>query len=558
MGKRKKITLVESNNMLVVDTQSDKIKAILADELTFKSEEYRHPTEHKRALGSLRRELHREHGEFPNENDPAVQELIKQIDYHKRVLKNPVITKHKEMWDLDHANRLFTQAGFTKRVSDVLFRYGYDTEVRYLSPIKPPGVFKPNWSRFYQTLKRFGITLYPDQEQFLQQFFAHRRGRFDLPTGFGKTFMIGMIALLLPKARIHVVTTRATILAKEIYPELCSLVPDVGIVSSKKKSFGHRVMCISAKSMHRVSSECDILFGDEIHELVTDTVAPSFGKYDVSRNFGLSATHDMRQDKKDYRAEGIFGPIILKREFWHSVRQGQIVDIKVRWRLVDGRDTVGRTSDPTTKRRRAFWRNQARNEAIALDARSYSDETQVLITCETLDHLLALKRLLPEFMLVYDPNSVSREKLLARYEDGSWPRGLKPITAELLAKYTRGFEKRKIRKAICTPIWNVGVNFKDLQVLIRADGGATEINSRQIPGRVCRLGGELREEKKYGILHDYVDAFCDYTRDRFRKRYRHYAKMRFKQELPEGVKQPRLLHAKSDPAQLEIDFEQSS
>ena len=79
--------------------------------------------------------------------------------------------------------------------------------------------------------------------EFIQKILSNRWGRGDCPPGFGKSFMIGIIAALLPRATIDVVTRRVAVLRDRIYPELVQMVGDVGIVGGGKKIINKRVMC---------------------------------------------------------------------------------------------------------------------------------------------------------------------------------------------------------------------------------------------------------------------------------------------------------------------------
>ena len=65
------------------------------------------------------------------------------------------------------------------------------------------------------------------------------------------------------------------------------------------------------------------------------------------------------------------------------------------------------------------------------------------------------------------------------------------------------FETGRLRKAIATPIWREGCDFRNLAVLIRADAMAGVIPSVQIPGRLSRTA----VGKTSGLLIDFMDSF---------------------------------------------------
>jgi hypothetical protein len=67
------------------------------------------------------------------------------------------------------------------------------------------------------------------------------------------------------------------------------------------------------------------------------------------------------------------------------------------------------------------------------------------------------------------------------------------------------------------------VDFKNLQVLIRADGGGSKINDHQIPGRVSRISDDA--DKKIGVIHDFLDCFDVGYKNRSEKRRANYAEL---------------------------------
>jgi superfamily II DNA or RNA helicase len=95
-------------------------------------------------------------------------------------------------------------------------------------------------------------------------------------------------------------------------------------------------------------------------------------------------------------------------------------------------------------------------------------------------------------------------------------------------KLTKDFEKGKLKKAICTTVWNVGVSFNNLAVLIRASGGGSAINDIQIPGRVSRIA----EGKTHGIVHDYLDQFNRGMKMQAASRAKTYDRNKWKQIFP--------------------------
>jgi len=88
-----------------------------------------------------------------------------------------------------------------------------------------------------------------------------------------------------------------------------------------------------------------------------------------------------------------------------------------------------------------------------------------------------------------------------------------------------------LRKVIATSVWNRGVNFKNLEVLIRADAGSSVIDDTQIPGRLSRTTDD--GEKICGILIDYMDQFDPTFKLKASKRKTTYKRKGWEQIVPE-------------------------
>lgn len=456
MGSKKVVTLYKTGNILLVHPTSDSIFKLLENKLTFM-------------------EQTKQHGKGKS-----------VIEFNRRVL-----------FELDHKHRVVTFFGFWKLIRDTLRQNGYEVKFKDRTPADP-NLFVPHWNNIKQ------YSLRENQPEFIQKLLTNRCGRFDCPPGFGKSFMIGLIAALLPKAQIDVVTRRVSVLRDRIYPELLQMVGDVGIVGGGKNVKDKRVMCYTSGSLRHSPATADILIGDECHELAADNSAKELVRWQSSRNYGLSASHDMRWDKKDFRTHGLFGPLIYRVNYQQAQDAKMVVPIKVSWSSVEMSYDPCQGYDDTVKRKRyGFWCNNKRNAVIAKDAQQYDDDTQVLITVETLEHAMNLKKQLPNFTLVYRENALTARDRNDYARNGFCSFDEPLMDSERRRNLTLAFEKGKLKKVICTTVWNVGVSFNALAVLIRADGGSSAINDVQIPGRVSRIS----TDKPYGVVHDYLDKF---------------------------------------------------
>lgn len=422
-------------------------------------------------------------------------------------------------WDLfthDHKNRLVTSWGFYWKLRKLLRQAGYHLQLEDLTPPPRPEIFEPRWDKVFED----GTELRWDQDKVLAKIASHPCGRFDCPTGYGKTFLVGLVGLMYPKARIDFVTKRLAVLRNEIYPELCGMLPSVGICCSGQRVLGRRVMCYSAGCLHHADGTADILIADEVHELAADSYAEKLGKYERSRNYGFSASQEMRWDGKDMRLEAIFGPIIHRISYADAQEHGLVVPIEVLWTDVVMDEDPADGFEDAAKKRHGIWRNSYRNRLIVADANRYDDDTQVLITVETLDHAVRLAKLLPEFTLVYAVGGLSAEKRHQYIDQKLLPEDHPRMTLERYTKLKKRFESGKLKKCIVTTTWNVGVNFRQLATLIRAEGGSSPITSTQVPGRTSRIF----DGKQAARVHDYRDQFNPGFRWQAKQRAKTYEK----------------------------------
>lgn len=419
---------------------------------------------------------------------------------------------------VDGEPQMRTNAGFLPRIQTVLKKAGLTYQVKDLEPARRAHVFEPVWKNTE------GFDWRHRQKETLECLLAHERGQVWWATGAGKSWLMVPLCLVLPKARIVICTKHLSVL-NEHYTRLSKTLPSVGLITGSSKQKGCRVTCVSSGSLQHIDpTEVDIFLADEHHELATDVMFEKFARFEYSRMFGLSANFNDRFDGADFELEGIFGPLITKLTYEEGVENDMIVPIRVLWRTVVMQNNPAAGFEGVFRKKFGIWRNSARNAQIAKDARKYPD-AQILITVETLEHACYLKKHLPEFTLCYAPSDAYKESLDDYKSKGLIPEDEELMTAQRLFDIKRDFESGKLRKAIATTVWNRGVNFHELQVLIRADASSSAIADTQIPGRLSRLS----EGKEAGILIDYFDDFDPSLKRKAQQRAADYRKKGWKQ-----------------------------
>ena len=352
-----------------------------------------------------------------------------------------------------------------------------------------------------------------------------KRRQIVVPTAAGKTKFVEMVARSMPTARILYTTVGRKLLG-QVYPRLKESMGDmVSCVGRSDEDIRSRVLCCTVGTLHKLQ-ECvfDVTFVDEIQQVATPHRVEKAMLIKSHKVFGLSANYNDRADKADIWSEVLFGRPEKLMTYSEAVAFGDIVPLQVRWRNVDCSSvSVPDTRNSTYRDKFAVWRNEDRNADICDVARRHvADGDQVLIIVRTLEHALFLRRELGCDMAYGTPTSDrwSEFEDIGLVKPGEAPK--KPAEIELLQER---FARGEVKLAIATSVWNEGVDFKHLRVLIRADAGGTAIPSKQIPGRVARKA----DGKSVGIVYDYRDKFHDAYASRARHREKTYAELKWEQ-----------------------------
>ena len=410
-------------------------------------------------------------------------------------------TKEYKLYRVENG-KVFVLAGYLARIAGRLKKLGCNAQLRDISPPrKRPNCYVPQWDNL-----RGRIEFRPRQQELLETVARVPCGIIKAVTGFGKTTAIGAAALLFPEARIDVVTKSVDV-AERIARSLRRFVPRVGRIGDGWRQ-RERVTVITAGSLQHADGDADFLFADEVHQLATVNFSTALAeRYRNSRNFGMSATPYARMDNAHNVLEPLFGPMIFELNYQQAVELGLVVPVRVRWlpmRLHS--NPAERYSNRVARKRYGIWTNHERNGIIATAVREYPDTHQILILVETIEHAVYLGSQLPDFQLVYgfmspqDCAFYKKHKLL--------PEDYSPLTDIQKHEMRSKFESGEIRRVIATDVWATGVDFEQLNVLVRADDRDSDIVDVQGPGRVSRVyTAPDGTRKEYGEVLDCMDTF---------------------------------------------------
>lgn len=412
---------------------------------------------------------------------------------------------------------LVTPAGLYSRVVRKLKSFNVPFTFEDSRPIQ---LEKPEWAAI--------DTPREGQDVILAKIATCNMGQIEAPTGDGKTWIIVQVCKMYPTTRIVIVVPGIDI-AKTIRDRLMSEIPkgDIGQLGGGRKEQGRRVTICVRNSLKKADLDhCRILLYDECHTAAGEVTSKDLTHAFDCKMFGFSASTEMRTDNADMMVEALFGPVIHVTTYQQSQQRGNIVPLRVIMRSV-GTGPVIQTNSSAVLNRHGIWRNKHRNKLIAEDATAHSAHgEQVLISVNTVEHGLELMRHLKDsFAFVYSTMNV---KLRKRFEkEGVIKPGEHPITTQERLNMQAAFERGELRRVVST-CWNQGVDFRNLEVLIRAGGMGSDIRSVQLPGRLSRTA----DGKSYGLLIDYMDEFDDRLFRRAQKRLRLYRKKGWDIQVP--------------------------
>lgn len=480
---------------------------------------------------------------IPEQSADVMSELEELLTYTRRVLADPTSGNRMENVriscfaydggpDFGVVRRMVFPYGYRRKVEQFLATRGIRLNVIDVSPERwrRPKTFQFDWRRLSDVDWKWL------QREIISKLLKYRFAQVKTCTGYGKSFMIRCLCQGLTNSRI-VVTSHSTDVVRQLHREIARVVPSTGLITGEKR-YGEqcRVVVCSGKSLHRVEHCPDLLMVDEGHEFGTDDYVTRVAQgFRYSRRYMFSANCGDRMDGADFELDGIFGPIVIRIPYQDAVSNGCVVPINVRWVRVHSRFRLipPGVTNRTAVMRLGVWANVLRNNAIAAAARAFSGDQQVLIVVDKIEHAVRLKHLLPEFTLVYGENGMDFGRR-RRYVDRGLLESSEPAMTPARRQWlSREFSAGRLQRVIATGVWNRGVDFKSLSVLIRADGLVSPIANTQIPGRVSRTHDEIG--KQAGLIVDFTDEYDPEFVNRAKARRKQYAVHGWPQALVDPV-----------------------
>jgi len=417
-------------------------------------------------------------------------------------------------------------AGFFSRIVACIKKVGFDYKFKDFRKNK---LSPANFANL--TSKMPNLEFRHRQDEVLALIDASDGGIIEAPTGYGKTFIASMLCCLYPTDCLAFISPGLDLI-RSTYTRLQQVVPgQVGRISGSHNEVDSRVLLCSADSMHKLPfDKVKLIIFDEVHTAATSArTVDLVSNYTDAKHIGFTASLNSRSDGADAVLEGIFGPVLTRISYAEAAEHGIVANINTA--MVDVPPSVVAPIIPdnaadVVRKRLAYWNNPYRNAIIASAVRRIphvlnNSDPQILVMVESVEHMFRLRQLLPEFEVVYA--SIS-DKVLDRLRYEGVVDQLEEMTVQRRQWLLGQFQTGQLKRVIANHCWKQGIDPIHLNAFVRADGGTSEINNIQLPGRLSRVTAD----KKEGLLIDFNDQFNKWAARRAQKRLSAYKKLGYR------------------------------
>ena len=231
----------------------------------------------------------------------------------------------------------------------------------------------------------------------------------------------------------------------------------------------NRFICIIVDELHHVSS-----FKCKYFDVLQNSFCPA--------RFGMTATLPNKEEGK-LAAESAIGPVIDTFSISDGVKAGILSKPKIIFVQYKGTKYMGEMKSYKDIYKKNIVENVSRNKAIGRMSKSFSEKGQSsLIFVRQIDHGDKISEILDSLGVEHH-----------------WVHGASAKDERFAVK--EALEKKHIKVAICSTIWNEGISIKSLNNCILAGGGKDEKMVLQVVGR----GTRVDEGKNTVNIWDFLD-----------------------------------------------------
>lgn len=216
-----------------------------------------------------------------------------------------------------------------------------------------------------------------------------------------------------------------------------------------------KFICLIVDEVHHVSS-----FGGRYFKILQDSFCPA--------RFGMTATLPNKEESR-LAAEAAIGPVIDTFSISDGVKAGILSKPKIYFLPYKGSHFMGEMKTYKDIYKKNIVENVSRNKLISRMAIKFAEKGQSsLIFVRQIDHGDRISKLLNAGGIKH-----------------CWVHGLSAKDEREAVQ--EALEKKKVKIAICSTIWNEGISINSLNNCINAGGGKDEKMVLQIVGRGTRV-----------------------------------------------------------------------
>lgn len=381
-----------------------------------------------------------------------------------------------------------------------------DAECRIIKQQKPP--IKRNDFTFDSAMLT-GITLRDYQLEAIEKGILSERGIFEVATGLGKTEIAAGIIKAVGLRTLFMVHTQDLLhqTAKRLSERLQEPIGLIGdgvfkaeptVVVATVQSLNSRMFQKNKKGryilhkktgqmMKQLLSSFAVMFQDETHH----SSSMSFYRigmfmHNAYYRFGLSGTPLRRDDVNNMKVRAVTGPVIYSKLAEEAIEEGHLSDIEVR--IVDNEEEEILSNSWRHIYKYGIAQSKYRNTLIIkIIGSMYLKRRRQLILVRYIKHGKILQRMLanhlhvPAVFLSGKDSALKREQVKGKFNTQDMKDG--------------GFV------LIASSIFDEGVDIPEVDVLVHASGGKSEVKTIQ------RIGRGLRKKKSGNklIVYDFND-----------------------------------------------------
>ena len=403
-------------------------------------------------------------------------DLLEKLSYWHRVYtqknnKADIKNEKRVLYTQKNNNTLITFSGY----KDLIVNFCKQKNINYTLKDRRKKLPEPKIHDALPILKSY------QQSPFIEAITQDKAGCLALATRFGKTYIMMAYCIAYSGCKILLAAPGVDLLG-QLVKDFQAAFPNKKIQgvfteSPAKNVEDPDIIISSFESLHLCDKNIDLMLIDEPHAAVTQERSVEINNF-PARKIGFGATLKNRFDQADTLIEGIIGPVLTKRDYKDSLKVGAVCPIKaymVKY-VFDDFDVKERNS----AYKKLVYQNQEFIQLVADILNNY-----VPADWQSLIFINNQKQ--ADFYKNHINNAhIGMDKLFK--------------TKKHRNEFMANMVNNEIKRCICSNIYNQGITFPDLQLVVNCAGGGKSTSSVQRPGRLA----QIRPNKNAGYVVDFL------------------------------------------------------